>query len=400
MRRRRVKITGIGPVTPAGIGREAFWRGIQEPVSHVALLKPFYENSGVFTGAEVKQLRMDGFDLKFQAKRMPRHTQFALVGADLALRDAGLTFREVGERSCVVMVGAALMDFGTINKAVELIVRKGIVNAIPSSLFTTSVSAVSGAISELIGGQVRSMALQSVCCSGLDAIGHGAEMVALGQADVAVCGGTEAPLLFHPMMELKLAGLTASNPDRPELQCRPFDLWRTTGAIGEGACIVVMEPEESPRPGYAFVAGYAYARDARGELCGGLARSAQLALANAGLRPADVECISACGPGHREVDAAESAALGRVFGAHLGSVPAYSIKGAIGNPLGAAPAIQVGCAALGLRHGLLPPTVNWQYPDPACPLNLSSRARYVDHSVTLVDAHGMAGTNACLVIQR
>jgi 3-oxoacyl-(acyl-carrier-protein) synthase len=199
MRRRRVKITGIGPVTPAGIGRESFWNGIQQPVSHVSLLKSFYENSGVFTGAEVKQLRMDGLDLKFQAKRMPRHTQFAVVGADLAVRDAGLSFREVGERQSVVMIGAALMDFGTINKAVELIVRKGIANAIPSSLFMATVSAVSGAIGELIGGRVRSMALQSVCCSGLDAIGHGADMVARGEADIAVCGGTEAPLLFHPM---------------------------------------------------------------------------------------------------------------------------------------------------------------------------------------------------------
>jgi 3-oxoacyl-(acyl-carrier-protein) synthase len=343
---------------------------------------------------------MDGLDLKFQAKRMPRHTQFAVVGADLAVRDAGLSFREVGERQSVVMIGAALMDFGTINKAVELIVRKGIANAIPSSLFMATVSAVSGAIGELIGGRVRSMALQSVCCSGLDAIGHGADMVARGEADIAVCGGTEAPLLFHPMMELKLAGLTAGNPEHPERQCRPFDLWRTTGAIGEGACVVVLEPEESPRPGYAFVTGYAYVSDSRGELCGGLARSAELALANAGLRPGDVECISACGPGHREVDAAEAAALQRVFGARLPSIPAYSIKGAIGNPLGAAPAIQVGCAALGLRDGVLPPTVNWQYPDPACPLNLSPKARFVEHSVTLVDAHGMAGTNACLVIQR
>jgi 3-oxoacyl-(acyl-carrier-protein) synthase len=202
------------------------------------------------------------------------------------------------------------------------------------------------------------------------------------------------------MMELKLAGLTAANPEHPERQCRPFDLWRTTGAIGEGACVLVLEPEESPRPGYAFVTGYAYASDAKGELCEGLARSAELALANAGLRPGDVDCISACGPGHREVDAAESAALLRIFGPRLRSIPAYSIKGAIGNPLGAAPAIQVGCAALGLRNGVLPPTVNWQYPDPECPLNLSAEARFVEHSVTLVNAHGMAGTNACLVIQR
>lgn len=400
MRRRRVKITGIGPVTPAGVGREAFWKGIQEPVSRVSVLKPFYEGSGSFTGAEVRQLRMEGHAAKFQAKRMPRHTQFAIVGADLALRDAGLSFEKVGGSGAVVMIGAALMDFGIINKAVDLIVRKGIVNAIPSSLFTTSVSAVSGAIGELIGGNVRAMALQSVCCSGADAIGHSAEMIANGEAEIAICGGTEAPLHFHPMFELRLGGLAPSNPDHPELQCRPFDLWRTTGAIGEGACVLVLEPEESPRPGYAFVSGYAYVSDSREELCGGLRRSIELALANARLRPADVECVNACGPGHRQIDAAEAGVLAHVFGGRLGAIPAYSIKGAIGNPLGAAGAIQAGCAALCMREGVIPPTVNWAYPDPACPLNLSARARHLEHAVTLVDAHGMSGTNACLVIQR
>lgn len=400
MRRRRVKITGIGPVTPAGVGREAFWKGIQQPVSHVGLLKPFYDGSGTFTGAEVRNLKMEGHQLKFQAKRMPRHTQFAVVAADLALRDAGLSLAELRDKPSVVMVGAALMDFGVINKAVELIVRNGIVNAIPSSLFTTSVSAVSGAICELIGGRVRAMALQSVCCSGADAIGHGADMVARGEVEFAVCGGTEAPLYFHPLYELKLAGLAPDNAEHPERQCRPFDLWRTTGAIAEGACVLLLEPEESPRPAYGYVSGYSYFSDAREELCGGLSRAIELTLANAGVRPSEVESISACGPGHRQIDAAEAKALDLVFGDRLPSIPVYSIKGAIGNPLGAAGAIQAGCAALALRAGILPPTVNWQYPDPDCPLNLSAKARYVEHSVTLVDAHGMAGTNACLVIQK
>lgn len=400
MRRRRVKITGIGPVTPAGIGRESFWKGIQEPVSRVALLKQFYEGSGTFVGAEVKQLRMNDYGLTIPAKRIPRHTQFAIVGADMALRDAGLEFGDLRDHRSAVMIGAALMDFGVINKAVELIVRRGLVNAIPSSIFTTSISAVSGVICELIGGSVRSMAVQSVCCSGLDAIGHSAELVANGDVDFAVCGGTEAPLHFHPLFELRLAGLSPGNPENPERQCRPFDLWRTTGSIGEGACVLLLEPEESPRPGYAFIDGYSYMTDSKDRLCEGLGKSISLALANAGLRPADVECINACGPGHREIDAAETVALQGVFGDRLGVIPAYSIKGAIGNPLGAAGAIQVGCAALGLRDGVIPPTVNWQFPDPDCALNLSGNVRYIKHSVTAVDAHGMAGTNACLVIQK
>ena len=140
--------------------------------------------------------------------------------------------------------------------------------------------------------------------------------------------------------------------------------------------------------------------DSKDHLCEGLAKSLTMAIANAGLRPSDVECINACGPGHRQIDAAETVALESVFGERLRSVPTYSIKGAIGNPLGAAGAIQVGCSALGLRHGIVPPTVNWEYPDPACALNLSARARFLTHSIAVVDAHGMAGSNACLVIQK
>jgi 3-oxoacyl-(acyl-carrier-protein) synthase len=244
------------------------------------------------------------------------------------------------------------------------------------------------------------MSLQSACCSGLDAIGRSAEMIANGEADIAVCGGAEAPLYFHPMLELKLAGLAPGNPEFPDRQCRPFDAWRTTGVIGEGSCVMVLEAETSPRPAYAFIGGYGYASDSPDSPCDGLAEAARLALANSGLRPNTVECISAWGPGHKVLDAAESRVLQQSFGAALGSIPAVSIKGAIGNPLGAAGAIQIGCAALSLKRSAIPPTVNWTHPDPACPLNLSSAPRYIEHENTLVNAHGLSGTNACLVLTR
>jgi 3-oxoacyl-(acyl-carrier-protein) synthase len=290
------------------------------------------------------------------------------------------------------------MDFGVINKGVEIIVRKGPVNALPTSVASALVSAIGATISELIGGTTRVMSLQSACCSGLDAVGRASEMIAQGEAEIAICGGTEAPLFFHPMFELKLAGLAPGNPEWPERQCRPFDLWRTTGVIGEGACVMILEPEESPRPGYAFVDGYAYASDPAGQSCDGMRVSMRLALANAGMRASDVESISAWGPGHKVLDAAEAGAAAGIFGGALASIPASSIKGAIGNPLGAAGAIQVGCAALGLRHGAIPPTVNWAHADPECGFNLSAGPRFVEHRNAMVNAHGLSGTNACLML--
>lgn len=400
MKRRRVKITGIGPVTPAGIGREAFWKGILEPVSRVVAVKKFSEEAGSFVAAEVKGFRLENHLPEVNSKRMPRHTQFAVAAAGLALADAGLTFADLRGRTPLVIMGASLMDFGAINKGVDLILRRGPVSALPGSVFSASVSSISGTIGELIGGTTRTLAVQSACCAGLDAIGHAAERVAMGETDIALCGGTEAPLYFHPMLELKMAGLAPGNPDHPERQCRPFDLWRTTGVIGEGACVLVLEAEESPRPAYGWVEGYAFASDPLEQPGAGLGDAIRLAIANAGCRPDEIECVNAWGPGHKIIDLAEARALTRVFGTNLGSIPSVSLKGAIGNPLGAAGAIQVGASVLGLKRGTIPPTVNWEFPDPACALNLSGHPRLIAHGTTLVNAHGLSGTNSCLVLKR
>jgi 3-oxoacyl-(acyl-carrier-protein) synthase len=400
MKRRRVKITGIGFVTPAGIGKEAFWKGILEPVSRVATIKRFPAEGGAFVAAEVKGFRLDDYIQGVNAKRMPRHTQFAVAAAALALADAGLKFADVRGHLPLIMVGASLMDFGSINKGVELILRKGPINGLPSSVFSASVSSISGTIGELIGGTTRTQALQSACCAGADSIGTAAQMVANGETDLALCGGTESPLYFHPMLELKMAGLAPNNSETPERQCRPFDLWRTTGVIGEGSCVLLLEPEHSPRPGYAYVCGYAFATDPLEDPGAGLYDAMRLAIANSRMHPRDVEAVSAWAPGHKLIDLAEANALQSVFGSELHRIPCVSIKGSIGNPLGAAGAIQLGCAALSIRNGMIPPTVNWQYPDPSCDLNLSSRARHVEHNVSIINAHGLSGTNSCLVLTR
>ncbi len=400
MKRRRVKITGIGPVTPAGTGREAFAAGINAPVSRIREYKGFArQGAGAFVAAEVEGPGLEPLGLG-GAKRLPRHTQFALAGAVLAAADAGLGLDQLRDRSPLITVGASLMDFGVMNRIMETILRKGPAFGLPSAVFNSSVSAISGAIAELVGGGTRTLALQSACCSGLDAIGHAAHSIATGEAEIALCGGTEAPLHFHPMIELKMAGLTPDSAEMPERICRPFDRWRTTGVISEGACILVLEPEESPRPGYAYVDGYAYATDPAEQPVAGLADAIRLTLANAGRRQHEVECINAWGPGHKLVDRAEARVLQTLFGARLAEIPAVSIKGAIGNPLGAGGAIQTAAAALALCSGVIPPTVNWQFPDPDCPLNLSAAARHVAHDVTLVNSHGLSGTNACLLLSK
>jgi 3-oxoacyl-(acyl-carrier-protein) synthase len=234
----------------------------------------------------------------------------------------------------------------------------------------------------------------------MDAIGMGAQLVANGETDLVICGGTDAPLNRYPLLELRAAGLTPPTNELAERICRPFDLWRTTGVISEGACMLVLEPESSPRRGYSWISGYGFANDDGPVTCSGMVEASRRALGAALMRPKHIDTINAWGPGHKTADEGEAAAMISLFGSDLHQIPAVSIKGAIGSPVAAAPAIQVGTAALAQLHGLIPPTVNWLHPDPSCPLNLSRAVREVTHDTTLVNAHGLSGSNAAIVIER
>ena len=166
------------------------------------------------------------------------------------------------------------------------------------------------------------------------------------------------------------------------------------------ACVLVLEPSESPRPAYAFIEGYGPQQSDAGNPYSGLSVALRLALANTGRRSGEIDRVQAAGTGHKLADAAEAEALHEVFGEGLEFVAAVSIKGAIGNALGAARAIDVGCAALGMHHSVVPPTVNWQYADPDCSLNLSREPRALASHSALVNTHGPCGAHSCLVLQR
>jgi 3-oxoacyl-(acyl-carrier-protein) synthase len=398
--RRRVKITGLGPVTPAGTGREEFFRGINERVSRVRAITRFDPAAGLFVGAEIPD-----FDLKRHApeenpRRLSRHTQFSLVAAMLAVQDAGLTKEELQRLNPVVVTGTSIMDFEKIGRGMELVMKKGARYTPGSIMYEASVANVAGKIVEWLSVPARMLTMQTSCCSGLDAVGQGAELVATGQADLVLAGGSECPLSFYPMLGFNASELSPAISEHPEKACRPFDLWRSTGVLGEGACIFVLEPEGSSRPALAWVTGYSYANDQDGQTALGLVPTVRQALANALRRPDEVDFVNAWGTGHRIIDANESSAMQQLFGERLAEIPVSSIKGAIGTALGASGPIQAASTVLSLLHDLLPPTVNWETPDPACPLNLSNQPRRLRVNIAVVNSHGLSGSNSALVLER
>lgn len=399
--KRRVKITGIGPVTPAGIGRETFWKGILEPVSRVRPYNGLDKEYGEFVAAYLDNFDVGAF---IERDRVPkgaaRQSLLAVAGSVLALQDAGVSPEEFQASNCAIAIGSSLMDIGSIERGIMAVDRRGARAAQPRLVYTTNVTAAQDAVCRSLGVTARSLSVQSACCSGVDSIGHAVNLVANGAANIALCGGTESPLHRFPLLVFRMAELTPSTNEMSQGSARPFDLWRTTGVISEGACIFVVEPESSPRKGYCIVSGYGFASDRIDEHCSGLELAARIALAEAGVRPCEIDAINAWGPGHKLIDQAEYEAMEAIFGDCLPDIPVVSVKGSVGVALGAAGPIQTAAAALAQSMGVLPPTVNWTYPDPDCPFNLSAAARPIKHGRTLVNSHGLGGANACLVLDR
>lgn len=401
MKRRRVKITGIGPVTPAGIGREAFWKGIQEPVSRVRPYGRIGEAFGPFVAAHIERFSIVKYaDRTLIPKGAARHTLFAVAGAVLALEDAGIALEELRGAASAVITGSSIMDFGGTLSSIDGVARRGVEVAQPRVLYAIGVGSVPSAINEVLGINGRTVAFSNQCSSGLDAVGHAADMISRGEIDIAICGGTEAPLHRFPMIELRAAGLTPASIEMSDRLARPFDLWRTTGVVGEGCCIMILEGEESPRRGYSYVSGYGFASDEYDDLCSGMVDAGRFAMAQARVRPSDIDVINAWGPGHKLVDRGEGFAMQKLFGSALPGIATLSIKGSIGTPLGAAPAIQLAAAALAQRFDTIPPTVNWQRPDPECPFDLAAHSRAIDHRWTLINSHGLGALNSSMVIER
>ena len=399
--RRRVKITGIGPVTPAGIGREAFFRGINEPVSRVRAITRFDPEAGPFVGAEVLDFQLKDFAPEENPRRLSRHTQFGLVAASLALLDADISIAEIAGLNPIVVTGTSIMDVEKIGRGIETVIKRGTrYSQAASIIYETSTVNIAAKIAQRLQVPARMSTVQTSCCSGMDAIGQATELIATGQADLALAGGSECPLVFYPMLGFNASELSPNSNEMPDKCCRPFDLWRTTGVIGEGACMFVLEPEHSPRKALAWIAGHGFANDSDGLSGSGLSDAIQAALANACRRPEEVDYINAWGPGHRVIDRGESAALLRVFGERLAEIPTTSIKGSVGTALGASGPIQLASTVLSIAHSLLPPTINWENPDPDCPLNLANQKRHIPVKFALVNSHGLAGSNSALVVEK
>ena len=403
----RVVVTGLGAVSAVGIGVPTFWQALVEGRSGIKPITSFdVSNMSSTIGGEVR-----GFDPlkliepRLKPKRLSRQTQFGVVASREAITDAGLTSTVLRDCQCGVVLGSALFNLDEIVASALKVEERGAQFAPATAVPLMNTQPQVGAVIELLQLEnVVAFCISNSCTSGLDAITLGCDMIRAGQAEVVICGGTDAPLARTPAAHMAQAGMLSSRNDEPERASRPFDRERDNGLLAEGAGVVILESmdfalDRGATP-YAEITGSHSSRDLAGGGSGsGLAESMRHAMRNARCAENEVDYISAWGCGDPTVDRVETACIKEVFKERAYDIAVGSIKAVTGNPLAAAGALQLIAAALSLRHSLLPPTANYEHADLDCDLDyIRAKARRIRPRHILLNGHGLGGGNNTLVL--
>jgi len=412
---RRVVVTGLGVVSPVGNSIENFWKSLLEGKSGVKRLKcfdPTYFTSKI--AAEVKDFDPTPYLSAKELRRMDRFTQFAVVAAKMAIADSKIDLGKEDLNRIGVLVGSGIGGLHTIEKEHDQFIalgpEKGPDRMSPFLIPMLIVNMAAGQISITLGLKGPNSAVATACATGNHAIGDAFRLVRHNDADVMVSGGAEAAITkmgFGGFCALK--ALSTSN-DEPERASRPFDKNRDGFVIGEGSGIVVLEEMEHAirrnAPIYCELIGYGMSADAyhmtapdpQGD---GAIRCIAASLKDADIKPEDVDYINAHGTSTLYNDKIETLAIKKVFGEHAKKVAISSTKSVMGHLLGAAGGVELIACALAIRDGIIPPTINYETPDPDCDLDyVPNKARKAHINVCISNSLGFGGHNATLVVRR
>ncbi|HKS91559.1 MAG TPA: beta-ketoacyl-ACP synthase II [Tepidiformaceae bacterium] len=407
---RRVVVTGLGMITPLGHNACSTWDALvagRPGIDRITLFDPAGFDSQI--AAEVKDFDAGAYMERKEARRADRVTQFAFVAADEAIRQAALNPAEVGERLAVIL-GTAIGGVGTLIAEYDTMRTRGPGHVSPFLMPMMLADMTSGQLSIRLGARGVNYALISACASGADSIGEAANIIRRGDADVALAGGAEAAITPICVAGFSAARALSTSNDDPARASRPFDLARDGFIMGEGAGVLVLESDEHARARGATIlaemAGYGATSDAfhitrpdeQGE---GARRAMDAALASASLESDDIDYVNAHGTSTPLNDRLETVALKRVFGEYAHELPISSTKSMMGHLLGAAGAIEAGICVQVIQEGIIPPTINYDTPDPDCDLDYvpnSARSATVDAAMT--NSLGFGGHNASLIFRR
>jgi 3-oxoacyl-[acyl-carrier-protein] synthase II len=405
-----VVITGLGVVAPNGIGKEPFWRNLVAGKSAIDYITAFDPSPyPCQVAGEVRDFDPTAFMHVRRTRHRGRFSQFAVAAAKLALNDAHIDLATEQPRRVLACVGNSMNGSGDVYEAARVGFDREGMKGIPmmSGIEFAAHAPVSHVSSEL-GIRGQGMTLASACATGLDAIQWATDRILRGEADLVFAGGTEAPISEFCFATLCALGALSKFDDPPLKASRPYDRRRDGLVLGEGAAVCVLEElEHAVDRGahiYAEVLGFGSGNEGgfgnrmnAAELA--LAEAISSALETANLKPEDVDYINAHGNSLPDYDLIETRAFHLAFGKAVYSVPASSIKSMIGHAMGAASALQTAASCLALEHSLLPPTINYETPDPECDLDyVPNHARTSRVRTVLINAHAMGGTHSVLIL--
>jgi 3-oxoacyl-[acyl-carrier-protein] synthase II len=406
---RRVVVTGLGAVTPIGNDVSSTWDAAKTGRSGVDFIRAFDPDGlSVKIAAEVKDFDPTSAVSAKEARKLDRNVIFAVASSKEAVADAGLNGFDPNRVG--IVFGSAIGGLLGIMEQAEVFRERGPDRVSPNFLPNVLVDSASGQLAITLGIRGPNYAPVSACATGSHAVGEGAELIRRGDADAVVAGGTEA--CIHPLIVAGFAAMRglATEEERPARASRPFDLTREGFVMGEGACTLVLEELDHARARgariYAEVLGYGTSNDAHHMAqpepeAIGVSEMMRSALRRADVEPERVGYINAHGTSTPLGDLAETRAIKQVFGDHAYELAISSTKSVTGHCFGAAGAVEAMMCVLALHHGVLPPTANYEQPDPECDLDyVPNEAREAQVEIALSNAMGLGGHNACVLLGR
>src|SRR5688500_15569849 len=410
--RRRVVVTGLGLVTAVGNDVPSTWSALMSGVSGADYIKKFdTEKFSVKFACEVKGFDPLSFLDKKEARRMGAFTHFALAAADEAVKHSGIEINESNADMVGTYISSGIGDFWAIEREHEKLLNSGPDRVSPFFIVSAIVNLASGNVSIRHGAKGPNSATATACSAGAHAIGDSFRLIERGDADAMICGGAESAIT--PMSVAGFASMRAlsTRNDEPKRASRPFDAERDGFVIGEGAGLLILEELEFAKVRgakiYAEVVGYgmsgvAFHVTRPDETGAGARRVMERAMDDAGIKPEQIGYINAHGTSTPYNDKFETVAIKRVFGEHAkNGLAVSSTKSMTGHALGAAGGIEAVFSVMALQENKLPPTINYDFPDPDCDLDyIPNVPRDAEVEYVLSNSFGFGGTNACLVFKR
>lgn len=408
---RRVVVTGLGCVSPLGLDVPSTWKNIVQGVSGVDYITHF-DASDYKTrfAAEVKGFDADALFGRREARRMDRFTHFALASAMEAAAQSGLDFDHEDRDRIGAIIGSGIGGIGSLLAQAETLRQRGPDRVNPFLVPMMISDSAAGMIAIYFGVRSVNLAVASACATGTNAVGEAMRVIQRGEADVMFAGGAEAAILPVAMAGMSVIKALSQRNDDPQRASRPFDLDRDGFVFGEGGAVLILESlEHATRRGAQILAelcGYgatddAYHISAPAEDGGGAALCMTRALQDAGLQPVDISYINAHGTSTRLNDRSETLAIKTVFGEDAYKIPVSSTKSMTGHLLGASGALEAVFSVKAIQDEILPPTINYETPDPECDLDyVPNQARKASPRYVLSNSFGFGGHNATIILGR